>query len=360
MDLTIGMLDADGRIQSDRASITEIFAKFYEELYRSRRETESGAGSQDALSVAAGIPKFVLEELETALKRIKSGKARDSKGFIAEMLKAGGTRLRSVLLQLMNAVLDAAAPTPSEGHDSVMKILFKGGDATQAKNYRPICVMPLLYKLFAVMLHERLAPTLETKLCRDQAGFRKGYGTIDHLHTLVQIQEKTQEWQIPAWTCFIDFEKAFDSIEHDSIWAALAKQGVTDGYIELLQRLYAGQTGRVSVDSMLSRSFVLGRGTKQGDPLSTLLFNAVLEDVFNDLREKWIQKKFGLEMSLSTESYLTSLCFADDVVLVGSNARHLQEMISDLRAAAAARGLKIHSGKTKILTNSAARSTAHR
>ena len=119
----------------------------------------------------------------------------------------------------------------------------------------------------------------------------------------------------PLWTCFIDYEKAFDSIEHDAIWAALAKQGISGGYIELLQRLYADQHGRVSVDSMISRAFALGRGTKQGDPLSTLLFNAVVEDAFRDVRPKWLKKKFGLEMSLGIECHLSHLCFADDVVL---------------------------------------------
>ena len=108
------------------------------------------------------------------------------------MLKVDSTRLRSVLLQLMNAVLDPAAPTPTEWHESVVKILFKGGDATQAKNYRPICVMPLLYKLLAVLLQKRLTPALGKELTREQAGFQKLFCTMDYLHTLVQIQEKSK------------------------------------------------------------------------------------------------------------------------------------------------------------------------
>ena len=91
---------------------------------------------------------------------------------------------------------------------------------------------------------KRLAPVLDKELTREQAGFRKDFSTTDHLHTLTQIMEKALEWQIPLWTCFIDYEKAVDSIEHDAIWAALAKQGVPNGYMELLRRLYADQTGQ--------------------------------------------------------------------------------------------------------------------
>ena len=98
----------------------------------------------------------------------------------------------------------------------------------------------------------------------------------------------------------------------------------------------------------------MARGTKQGDPLSSLLFNEVLEDVFRDIRPKWGAKHAGLEISLSAKEYLSSLCFADDVVLIATSASQLSMMIQDLRDAAAKRGLKIHSGKTKVLTNAAA------
>ena len=159
------------------------------------------------------------------------------------------------------------------------------------------------------------------QLSREQAGFRKHFSTIDHLQTLTQIQEKISEWQIPLWTCFIDYKKAFDSIEHDAIWTALAKQRVSDGYIELLRRLYANQHGRVSVDATLSRPFDLTQGTKLDDPLSSLLFNVVLEDVFRDVRPKWSQKQVGLEMSLDIKTYLSHLRFADDVILIAANAK---------------------------------------
>eukprot|EP00973_Karenia_brevis_P060491 8413299-Karenia_brevis.AAC.1 len=127
----------------------------------------------------------------------------------------------------MNLVLDPASPTPDEWHESTLKILFKGGDAREAKNYRPICVLPLLYKVFALMLYQRLAPTLDRYQKKEQAGFRKKYSTVDHLHTLSQLLEKTEEWQVPLWACFIDYQKAFDSVEHDAIWTALSKQGVS-------------------------------------------------------------------------------------------------------------------------------------
>ena len=125
------------------------------------------------------------------------------------------------------------------------------------------------------------------------------------------IEEKTDEWQQEVWIAVIDFMKAFDSIEHSSIWTALAKQGVAIGYIKVLQNLYRDQCGRVNTDRP-SRQFPITRGTKQGDPLSTLLFNAVLEDIFRDVQQKWMDKRHGIEFSLSDTDFLQNLRFADE------------------------------------------------
>ena len=140
-------------------------------------------------------------------------------------------------------------------------------------------------------------------------------------------------------------------MEHSAIWEALATHGVNPGYIEILKRLYIEQSGQVRANKRLSRTFQIERGTKQGDSLSSLLFNAVLENCFADVRDKWRQKKYGLEMSIGTDCYLRSLCFADDVMLFASTRAHLQNMLIDFKNAAEARGLILHPEKSKVMTN---------
>ena len=84
-------------------------------------------------------------------------------------------------------------------------------------------------------------------------------------------------------------------MEHQAFWNALANQNVPVGYILLLSKLYTGQTGRIKTD-VLSRPFDISRGTKQGDPLSSLIFNALLEDIFRDVKQKWADRKYGVEL----------------------------------------------------------------
>ena len=125
-----------------------------------------------------------------------------------------------------------------------------------------------------------------------------------------------------------------------------------DGYIRLLDQLYHGQQGKVHTDK-LSKPFAIARGTKQGDPLSSLLFNAVLEDIMRDVKPAWIRRNIGLELG---NVLLSELRFADDLLLLATSTPAMRSMLGDVVAAPKRRGLELHPDKTKILCNKSVRS----
>ena len=95
---------------------------------------------------------------------------------------------------------------------------------------------------------------------REQAGFRKKYSTVDHLQALNQVIEKSEEYQLPLVIGFIDYDKAFDSIEHFSIYEALRKINVNETYVKVLENIYEikGATARVHLDNHVSEPFAIG------------------------------------------------------------------------------------------------------
>ena len=172
----------------------------------------------------------------------------------------------------------------------------KKGDVEDVGNYRPICSLPALYKLFTTILYSRLYPRLDQKQAEDQAGLRSSYQTTDHFATYRMIEKICHGWRIKMWTATIDFTKAFDSITHKSIWKALKSCGIEHDYTSLLKKLYRDQKASVLTDKE-SNMFEIKKGTKQGDPLSSLLSNVVLQKSLEDDIPRW-QKKKGMGIYL--------------------------------------------------------------
>ena len=223
--------------------------------------------------------------VESVLKKMSKRKAGDSRGVVVEMLQWGGKKLMSQLPDLFTDILDPGRCPPAYWRKTRLTVLFKKGEKEEPENCRPISILPILYKIFAKLLDQRIAQMLDQVQSVDQAGFRRGFGCEDHLSSIALLAEKMHEVQLPLWVAAIDFKKAFDCVEHECIWTALAEMGVPEVYVRILASLYDGQTGEGTTDKA-SRSFVIQRGTKQGDPLSPKIFHAVLESLIRPLRSR--------------------------------------------------------------------------
>ena len=192
-------------------------------------------------------------------------------------------------------------------------------------------------------MQTRIERTLDENQPREQAGFRKGYSTTDHLQALNQIIEKSNEYNLPLCIGFIDYEKAFDTVEHFAIFEALRKTNVNETYINILQNIYNQATARIHLDELVSTEFQIHRGVRQGDPLSPKLFTAVMEEVF---------KKAEISEGVNVDGEnLSNLRFADDVALLNETSKQMEKHMNNLNSESMKVGLKIHKGKTKYMTN---------
>ena len=81
---------------------------------------------------------------------------------------------------------------------------------------------------------------------------------------------------------YIDYEKAFDSIEHEAIFKALRSIGINDTCITILEDTYTDATARVHKDNQVSEKIPILRGVRQGDPISPKLFTATIQEVFKN------------------------------------------------------------------------------
>ena len=170
------------------------------------------------------------------------------------------------------------------------------------------------------------------------------------------LLERVTEWNCSFWLGLVDYEKAFDTVEHEPLWNVLRENGVEETYVYLLMLLYANQSGSVLAGKE-SRSFSLLRGVKQGDPISGLLFIAVMESIFKKLKTRWHSLNgrrkglpYGVVIDHDTDP-LSNLRFADDVLLFATSQQDMAKMLRDLAILSATYGLKLHADKTIVLTN---------
>ena len=118
-----------------------------------------------------------------------------------------------------------------------------------------------------------------------------------------------------------------------------------------LHSLYRDQKASVQTDEE-SNIFDIQKGSKQGDPLSSLLFNTVLQYSLKDEIQRWQKKKgMGIYLSDQDRDCLTNLRFADDVMLFATSKRQIQAMMCEFKEATKKVGLTIHPNKTKILSS---------
>ena len=140
----------------------------------------------------------------------------------------------------------------------------------------------------------------------------------------------------------MDLRKAFDTVDHDRLFAALGSHGIDPSYIALLKILYHGQKGSVHESAF----FDILRGVKQGDVLSAILFNCALDVAFEEWKTKLRNEGILIREGMTR---LTNTRYADDVLLYAKSLGELQSMTELLIIELQKFGLNLNADKTKIL-----------
>ena len=338
----------NGSLVTSRPEVLAEVEKFYGILYAAHAPVPAARDSNDLRATLVrhytdDLPDIDVGEIEIALRQLKNNKSPGDDGITTELLKAGGYPLLKELQGLFNSVIIQGI-TPKTWGESVVVLFFKKGDNTLLKNYRPISLLSHVYKLFSRVVTNRLARRFDEFQPPEQAGFRKGYSTVDHIHTLRQIVQKTEEYNLPLCLAFVDYEKAFDSIETWAVLESLQRCQIDSRYIEVLRSLYNAATITVQIQNHQTKPIQLRRGVRQGDVISPKLFTAALEDVFKTL-------DWSLQGINVNGEYISHLRFADDVVIMATSLEDLNAMLNSLNSASRRVGLGMNLDKTKVMFN---------
>lgn len=331
---------------TNRFSIQKLATEYYRLLYSDRFDSRLATipeVNEAKENKADEVPEILTSEVIKAIKSQKLEKAPGPDKIPNEMLKGTLEEISPVLTKLFNEILQTRL-IPEEWTECHIILLHKKGPRDEIGNYRPISLISNIYKVFAKVILERISLVLNENQPVEQAGFRKDFSTIDHIHTIKQLIQKYNEYNKQIYIAFIDYSKAFDSLRHQYIWRSLEQQGVQSNYIEILKSIYKSSKASIKLEST-GDFFPIKKGVRQGDPLSPTLFNAVLEHIFRQLN--W--DHLGLNIN---GAHLNHLRFADDLVLLEENPAVIEQMMQSLANISREVGLEINASKTKLMTNS--------
>ena len=169
-------------------------------------------------------------------------------------------------------------------------------------------------KVLNRVLLERMKAAVDPKLRDQQAGFRRNRSCADQIASPRIIVEQSLKWNSPLYINFIDFEKAFDSVDREMLWKLLRHYGVPEKIISLIQCTYQDMSCRIAHAGQVSDSLEVKTGVRQGCLLSLFLFLLVIDWI---MKTTTTSRNNRIQLTLWTE--LDDLDFADDLALLSHN-----------------------------------------
>lgn len=285
-------------------------------------------------------------ELTACLSKCKNGRTPGMDAISYEFIKAVPQNWFLYICTMFNRILDTETVPTAWGEIS-LSMIHKKGSPYDPLNYRGIALVNCLAKIFTHILLDRLSLWSESEaiLPECQSGFRPNRGCIDNIFVLtsiIQINLRLKKRKVFA--AFIDFRRAFDSVDHSILWRKLYGVGVSSKIIRIIRDLYCKATVQVKLQGEYSNKFEVTEGVLQGECLSPLLFALFLSDVEKCFRDR----KFR---GLSIDGYndVIMLLYADDLVLLSDSQGDLNKKLAYLSQYCRENNLTVNAEKTKVV-----------
>lgn len=349
----------DDRVTTDKKVINHVFRSFYQDLYTSQAAIDQV--KLDAFFATIDLPSLSeqqmksmegdisIEEIHSAIRSLKLGKAPGDDGFTPDFYKKFSDIISPRLLEVyQDSLLKGSLPT-SMRSATITLLQKKGKDPQYCGSYRPISLLNIDEKILAKILANRLEDVLPSLVHPDQVGFVKGRNSADNIRRLLHIMWKVRNDVEPTVAFSLDAEKAFDKVEFSFLFYTLVRFGFGPSFVGWVKLLYTNPMASVLTNGILSSPFNLGRGTRQGSPLSPQMFALFLEPLAIALRTNQ-----NIKGVIAGQVEHKLFLYADDILLVSSNPQIAAGNIgSIIKSFSAISGYTINWSKSEAMPLSA-------
>lgn len=219
-------------------------------------------------------------------------------------------QLGPLLLEMINIAISKGSFGRDVNMSLISLLLKKGKDPNECSNWRPLSLINTDVKLFSKVLSCCLEKFLPKLIHPDQSGFVKKRLSSDNLRRLLHIVNSSPDPKVSSAVLSVDAEKAFDHLEWLYLRSVLKCMGLGDKFINMVKILFSNPSTSVITGNICSPPFKITRGTRQGDPISPILFILSMEPLAQTIR----QAKNIKPITLNYTDHHISL-YADDILL---------------------------------------------
>ena len=284
------------------------------------------------------------DECLEVLKDMKFNKSPGNDGLTVEFYNTFWPIVGGIVIDVLNEAYALGELSSSQKQAVITLIAKEGKDSLLLKNYRPISLLNVDYKILAKILAKRIKEVLNEVILGDQVGYMKERYIGEAIRIIDDMIFYTSHNNLPGFLLAIDFEKAFDSVSRDFLQKTLSSFGFGPSFQNWIKVMYTNTISCIMNDGNSTGYFALERGVRQGDPLSPYLFILCIEIIAHKIRnDNSVQGiRFG-------DCEVKQVLYADDMTIFVANKESIRRVESIFADFEMLSGLRVNRDKTKIL-----------
>ena len=277
------LLDSEGRACSAADAVAELLRDQYEKVFSTPRELQESVDLNDGDDNSICTVHFSPSDIVSSIGTVKANSASGPDQFPAVLLKRCAQELSHPLAKLWQLSMQNGN-IPNGLKRAHITPIFKGGEKNKASSYRPVALTSHLIKIFEKIIVTRLVEYFDenNKWNKNQHGFRKKRSCLsqllNHQENILQALEDDSSIDV----VYLDFEKAFDKVDHGILSEKLNKLGVRGQLREWINCFLHNRTQRVTIEGAVSEPTVIKSGVPQGSVLGPVLFLCLMADIDSD------------------------------------------------------------------------------